>query len=274
MTQPAIVPGPYAYAPPPVDDEPPAEEEVRKTYFRRDIEGLRAVAVIAVLLLHIGLPGITGGFVGVDVFYVISGFLITGLLLREIETSGNVDLVAFYARLMRRLLPAALVVIVVTLIASALILSPLRLEDVAIDAAASALYVANFRFAIEATDYLSVGAPSPLLHFWSLGVEEQFYLFWPLVLLVAIRFLSMRSVGVFILVLAIVSFVLSLYLTAANQPWAFFMLPTRAWELAAGAMIAVGLLRIPGRAPRWTATAFVSVGLVLIIVSLVVTFPA
>ncbi len=237
----------------------------RKEHFRPDIEGLRAVAVIAVLLFHVGLPAAAGGFIGVDVFYVISGFLITGLLLREGQATGKVDLLAFYARRMRRLLPAALVVIVVTLAASALVLSPLRLPEVAGDAAASALYVANFRFAIEATDYLSLVAPSPLLHYWSLGVEEQFYLAWPLILLVTARLLSPRLLGPALLLLAIGSFGLSLYWTETSPAWAFFSPVTRAWQLAAGALLAVGFLRLPRRLPRASASLAVAVGLVLIV---------
>jgi peptidoglycan/LPS O-acetylase OafA/YrhL len=246
----------------------PESDEKRK-YYRPDIEGLRAVAVLAVLLFHIGLPLTTGGFVGVDVFYVISGFLITGLLLREGHDSGRIDLLRFYARRMRRLLPAALVVIVVTLVASAVIVTPLRLTDIAGDAAAAALYVANFRFALDATNYLAMEAPSPLLHYWSLGVEEQFYLFWPLILLVATRIFSLRFVGLFFVVLAAASFALSFYWTDASPAWAFFSPFTRAWELAAGALIAVGLLRIPARAPRFTASVAVVFGLTLIIASVV-----
>ncbi len=186
------------------------------------------MAVIAVLLFHVGIPATEGGFVGVDVFYVISGFLITGLLLREGQGSGRIDLLAFYARRMRRLLPAALVVIVVTLAASAVVLSPLRLPEVAGDAAASALYVSNFRFALEATDYLAVGDPSPYLHYWSLGVEEQFYLVWPLIMLAAVRLLSLRFVGPALLLLGLGSFALSLYWTDAS-PWAGTTSPS-AWS--------------------------------------------
>ena len=267
----AFRPGPYSVMGVP-GAPPPAEPEARtqRAYFRPDIEGLRAVAVMAVLLFHIGLPIASGGYVGVDVFYVISGFLITGLLLREGETDGKVDLIRFYARRMRRLLPAALLVIIATLAASAVIVSPLRLTEIAGDAAASALYVANFRFAFEATDYLALEAPSPLLHYWSLGVEEQFYLLWPLILLAATRILPRRLIGLFLVVLAIASFGLSFYLTDASPAWAFFSPVSRAWELAAGAIVAVGLLRIPSRLPRALDVLAVVVGLALIVVGVVI----
>jgi peptidoglycan/LPS O-acetylase OafA/YrhL len=183
---------------------------------------------------------------------------------------GKVDLLRFYARRMRRLLPAALLVIVVTLAASIVIVTPLRLTEIAGDAAAAALYVANFRFAFEAADYLALEAPSPLLHYWSLGVEEQFYLVWPLILLAATRMVPLRLVGQFFLALALVSFGISLYLTEASQAWAFFSPVTRAWELAAGALVAVGLLRIPARLPRMTAPIAVLVGLALIVAGVVI----
>ena len=134
------------------------------------------------------MPGFSGGYVGVDVFFVLSGFLITGILLRELTDSGTVSLGRFYARRARRLLPAASVALAVTVVASLLVLPPLRIPDIAADATASALYVANIRFAVDAVDYLRAGlAPSPLLHFWTLGVEEQFYLVWPALLLVTSR---------------------------------------------------------------------------------------
>ncbi|MEO5941777.1 MAG: acyltransferase, partial [Candidatus Limnocylindrales bacterium] len=152
--------------------------------FRPELEGLRAVAVGLVLLYHADLPRLHGGYVGVDVFFVLSGFLITGLIVRELRATGRVDLPQFYARRARRLLPAAAVAIAGTMVLSAILLPPLRLPDIAGDAAAASLYVSNLRFAVQATDYLASDlAPSPLLHFWSLGVEEQFYLFWPALLL-------------------------------------------------------------------------------------------
>src|SRR3954469_10738823 len=175
-------------------------------YFRPDIEGLRAVAVLGVLLFHAGVPRIPGGFVGVDVFYVISGFLITGLLLRELGADGHVSLTRFYARRMRRLLPAALVVIVLTLAASYWLLSSVRFPQVAIDGAAAAAYVSNYRFVLNATNYLAAGGePSPLLQYWSLSLEEQFYLIWPLLVIVASRYLSRVGFTVLLAVLAVLS---------------------------------------------------------------------
>ncbi|HVL54299.1 MAG TPA: acyltransferase, partial [Vitreimonas sp.] len=157
---------------------PVLEETGAKQRFRPDLEGLRAVAVLLVLLFHAAVPGFAGGFVGVDVFFVLSGFLITGLIVRELSDTGTLSLTTFYARRARRLLPAALVALVVTVAVSALLLPPLRVPDIAADGAAAALYVSNLRFAFLATDYLAAEmAPSPLLHYWSLGVEEQFYLF-------------------------------------------------------------------------------------------------
>ncbi len=242
-----------------------------RAHFRPDIEGLRAVAIIAVLLYHVHVPGFPGGFVGVDVFYVISGFLITGLLRREIVSAGRIDFVSFYARRARRLLPAALLVIIVTVVASALVLSRLRMPDVAGDAAAAAVYVANYRFAANATDYLaSAAAPSPLLHYWSLGVEEQFYLVWPLLIVLGARLVSVKRVAWLIVPVALGSLVLSIAWTDIAAPWAFFSLPTRAWELAVGALIALGMLRLPARAPVWLVSVAGCLGLALIAVAVLV----
>jgi peptidoglycan/LPS O-acetylase OafA/YrhL len=211
-------------------------------HFRPDIEGLRAVAILAVLLYHAGVPGFRGGFVGVDVFFVISGFLITGLLRREIVTSGTVSFSTFYARRARRLLPAALVVIAVTIAASWFILPSIDFPSVAGDGAAAALYVSNYRFALTATDYFGAeGQVSPLLHYWSLGVEEQFYLFWPVLLLVAARVLGVRRLWWLVAFVAVVSFAACVALTTLEPPWAFYSLLTRAWQLAVGGLIALGV---------------------------------
>ena len=156
--------------------------------FRPDIEGLRGVAVLLVVLFHANLVGVPGGFVGVDVFFVISGFLITGLLLRERERTGRIGFRAFYARRVRRLLPAGMVALAATLAAASVALSPLDRPQAMVDGAAAALSVGNIRFALAEGDYFaSVASPSPFLHFWSLSVEEQFYLVWPAVLFLAAR---------------------------------------------------------------------------------------
>ncbi len=244
----------------------------RSEGFRPDIEGLRAVAVGLVLAYHAGVPGATGGFVGVDVFFVVSGFLITGLLLRERANTGTVSLSAFYARRARRLLPAAALAIVLTVIASALVLPPLRAADAAADGVAAGLYASNIRFALRATDYLQAElAPSPLLHLWSLGVEEQFYLFWPALLLVATRARAdvVRRAGWVIAAVSVASFGLSVWLTSVAEPWAFFSLPTRAWELGLGAVLAVGAGRLP-RLPGMLAVSAGWIGLAMIIASAVV----
>nr|WP_243858786.1 acyltransferase family protein [Mycobacterium sp. DL440] len=216
--------------------------------FRPDIEGLRAVAVLAVVLFHAGVPGFGGGFIGVDVFFVVSGFLITGLLWREASNTGTVRMARFYAGRARRLLPAAALVLVVTSIAATLLLPPLRARSVLADAIASALYSGNYRFAAEGTDYLAAEkAASPLQHYWSLGVEEQFYLLWPALILGTAWLLTRsgrgtRSAVPYTCVLALVaaaSLALAVSWTQTMPPWAFFSLPTRAWELAAGGLIAL-----------------------------------
>src|SRR3954447_3313191 len=253
---------PHVASPPPSDGRAP---------FRPDIEGLRAVAVLLVLAYHARIPGFSGGYIGVDVFYVVSGFLITGLIVRELRATGRVDLVTFYARRARRLLPAALVVIALTVIASAIVLPPLRVPDVAADGAAAALYVSNIRFAAQATDYLQAELdPSPLLHFWSLGVEEQFYLFWPaLLLLVAGRRANIRRIGLVVAMVALLSFGLGVVWTASDAPLAFFLLPARAWELAVGASLAIGVARLT-RLRTSVATIAVGAGLALILAGAVV----
>ncbi len=230
-----------------------------RSTFRGDLEGLRAVAVLLVLAFHARVPGVSGGYIGVDVFFVLSGFLITGLLVRELSGTGTVSLPAFYARRARRLLPAAAATLLATLVLSALLLPPLRVPDVAGDTAAAGFYLSNMRFALQATDYLgSTLPPSPVLHFWSLGVEEQFYIFWPALLLIASGAAfrrrdvaaGLRRIGVVLVVTLAISLGVSLWLTNAAQAWAFFSLPARAWELALGALLALpaAVRLVPDRA--------------------------
>ena len=251
----------------------------RPRHWRPDIEGLRALAVVMVIAAHIRFHSAEGGFVGVDVFFAISGFLITSLLLREVERTGRVSLIRFYARRAVRLLPAAATVLVATLIASWLWLPRTRLGEIASDTAAAALNVVNFRLAIEGTDYLNAtAAPSPLQHFWSLAVEEQFYLVWPLMLVaVALvctrlwggRFARRRRTAVAI-VLAVVgafSFFLSVTDSGDDPIWSYFGIHTRAWELAAGAFIAVLADRLHRTVPPPAAAAASWTGLAAVVAS-------
>ncbi|WP_206666810.1 acyltransferase family protein [Mycolicibacterium cosmeticum] len=211
---------------------------------RLDIQGMRAIAVALVLLFHAEIPGFGGGYVGVDVFFVISGFLISTHLLESLQRGGRIGYGAFYARRARRLLPAAFLVIAATLVAATVLVSPVQFRYVVKDAVAAALYVPNLLFAYNATDYLAEKTPSLFLHYWSLGVEEQFYLVWPVLLaLVFGRFALRWRFGLTLAVLTAVSFVLCVWLTGFSQANAFFMLPARMWEFGLGALVAFGVLR-------------------------------
>jgi peptidoglycan/LPS O-acetylase OafA/YrhL len=210
--------------------------------FRRDIEGLRALAVGFVILFHAKFLGLTGGFIGVDVFFVVSGFLITSLLINEHSSVGEISLKNFYARRARRLLPASALVIALTALASRIWLEPLRLKDIGTDAVASGGFFANILFGVRSTDYLQAGQPpSPFQHFWSLSVEEQFYIVWPALLMLLLwksRERHTRAI-VAVSILSVASLALCIWQTTQSQPWAFFGLHTRAWELGIGALVAL-----------------------------------
>ncbi|MEV0648935.1 SGNH hydrolase domain-containing protein [Phytomonospora sp. NPDC050363] len=214
---------------------------------RLDIQGLRAVAVGLVVLSHAGVRAVSGGFVGVDVFFVISGFLITSLLVRELSDVGGLSFRRFYARRALRLLPAATAVIVATLAGARLFLSRLRFDEYVGDALGSLFYVENVRLASAGTDYLSQGAPpSPFQHFWSLAVEEQFYVLWPLLLVAGWRLFRRRRRALFaaLAVLYGASFGLSALTTAESPSWAYFGIHTRLWELGGGALLALSVRRL------------------------------
>jgi peptidoglycan/LPS O-acetylase OafA/YrhL len=156
-------------------------------HFRPDVEGLRAVAVGLVLLAHAGVGAARGGYIGVDLFFVVSGYLITRLLVAELDRQGTVSLARFYARRVKRLMPQAVLAIAAVVAVAPLVLSPVRATTVAGDVAAAGLYGMNWRLSGEAVDYFSTIQDGPLDHFWSLAVEEQFYAVWPLLLLVSGR---------------------------------------------------------------------------------------
>jgi len=224
--------------------------------FRPDIEGLRAVAIVAVLLCHAGVPFLAGGYVGVDVFFVISGFLITRLLVGELDRTGTISLRGFYARRAKRLLPLSAVLLATVGVLALILLSPLRNTEVAGDIIASALYVANWHFAAQSVDYFAQGLePSPVLHLWSLAIEEQFYLVWPGLMLLATWFWRRRGKSVrpvLWLVLALVlagSLTYGVILTDDRPAFAYFSTFARAWELGLGAALAlVATVRLPRRA--------------------------
>ena len=211
--------------------------------YRPDVEGLRAVAVVAVILFHTKIAGFTGGFVGVDVFYVISGFVITGVLLRKVESSGSPGFGDFYARRARRILPAAGLVLVVTVLASYHWLGFVRGAEVADDARWCAVFLGNFHFLSIGTNYFSSQLPpSPLQNYWSLGVEEQFYLVYPLGLALSLLVIPKVSVRlkVMIFTAAVIAGSLwwSIHETSAAPYSAYLSSLTRAWELALGGFMA------------------------------------
>ena len=223
---------------------------------RDDIQGLRAVAVLLVVLAHAGVPYLQGGYVGVDVFFVLSGFLITGLLLAQAAKHGRVSLADFYVRRARRILPAAALTLVATDIAAGRLLNFVRAREAMSDSIWAALFGANVHFAQQGSDYFNQAQPpSPFLHFWTLSVEEQFYLVWPavlgLVLLGATGRWARRRLLAVIVVAGVVSLTWSILDTAASPVTAYFSTFARAWELALGAALAIAassLGKVPPRA--------------------------
>lgn len=224
----------------------PVSAADRLPRFRPDIQGLRALAVLAVVFYHSGVPVLTGGYVGVDVFFVISGFLITSHLLQQLTAHGRVSLSSFYAKRARRILPASFAVLGLSILAALIWYPPLLLREVWAGAVATAFYVPNLLFAAQGTSYLAETTPSLFQHYWSLGIEEQFYLAWPLILVLGFRWVKRpRSLFVFVGVLVVMSFVACVLLTFRQQPWAFFLLPTRAWELGVGGLAAFVVIYWP-----------------------------
>ena len=243
--------------------------------FRPDVEGLRAVAIVLVVLIHVGIPEAQGGFVGVDVFFVISGFVITGLLLRERQSSERINFLTFYARRARRILPAALLVIIVSLIATAVLLGGRDTIATASDSRWTIVFLGNIHFASVDPNIL-FGRPSPLGQFWSLAVEEQFYLLYPalFVALIALGGIWSRrtKLAVGLAAVAVCSFAYSVASTRLGELGAYDSTFARAWELAVGALVALGANHVK-RLPSVVATALTWLGVGMILCA-AVTFSA
>jgi peptidoglycan/LPS O-acetylase OafA/YrhL len=224
--------------------------------FRPDIEGLRAVAVLLVMVYHAGLPIFPHGYLGVDVFFVISGYLITSLLLRELAADGRISWPRFLARRARRLLPAAMLVLVAISLATWLLVPGRRGREIGGDVIGAALYVVNWVLAGRSVDYLAKDTlPSPVQHYWSLAVEEQFYVVWPLCLVLLVLALrrwaprmlargpghspSLRAIGVLLAALTVPSLAYSVWHTITVPAHAYFATTTRIWELGIGAALAL-----------------------------------
>jgi peptidoglycan/LPS O-acetylase OafA/YrhL len=240
--------------------------------FRGDVQALRALAVAAVVLYHLWPDVVPGGFVGVDVFFVISGFLITGQLHEEIVRTGHVSFTQFWARRIRRLLPAAFLVLVVSAVLLVTLMPRLTWDENFSEIRAAAAYGENWLLAAHSVDYLGAeNSPSLVQHYWSLSVEEQFYVIWPVLLVLAAwlgRRFGRRGAIPGVLVLAgAASLVISLIWTAAMPAYAFFATPTRCWEFTVGGLIAVVRVRLPARLVNGMRSPTTWAGLGLVVVS-------
>jgi len=251
--------------------------------YRPHLDGLRALAVYLVVAFHTGLGGFRGGFVGVDVFFVLSGFFVTSILLRDLAASGRIDGPRFYARRVRRLLPAALVALFVIAIAYAIVATPAEMLDALGGFRAACLYVANWYFIRQSTDYFAANInASPVLHFWSLAVEEQFYLLWPM-LLGALYFVARASrwrwwiVRLLVIAAATASALAAWNIGRTTLDRAYFGTDTRAYQLLAGALLALSpqafrFATRSGRAMRWVGALAVA-GIVAVASSAVQVSP-
>ncbi|MGH3373003.1 MAG: acyltransferase family protein, partial [Nocardioidaceae bacterium] len=238
-----------------LDPAPPMPRLVE----RADIQGLRAVAVLLVILSHAGIPGAPGGYIGVDVFFVVSGYLISALLLREATETGRVSIGGFYSKRARRILPAATVVLVATTLAATIWLPFVRTAQIVEDVVWSTFFAANLHFARMGTDYFAAEVPpSPVQHFWSLSVEEQFYLVWPTLVAVVLVAAGSRGGGrverarrrirlltVVVGVASVASLAWATVLIQTSPTAAYFSTPARVWELGAGVLLALSGRALP-----------------------------
>jgi peptidoglycan/LPS O-acetylase OafA/YrhL len=231
---------------------------ITRSVFRPDIEGLRGIAVLSVVVFHCGIVGVSGGFVGVDVFFVLSGYLITGLLVNEIRTTSHLNLPQFYARRARRLLPAAALVTIATLVAGVIIMAPNELMLAARAARATAVYLSSIVFALNAADYFARDVKwNRMLHTWTLAVEEQFYLLWPVLIMLGLRHRRSQKLLVCLLsIVTVISLAASIRLTKTAPAYAFYGLPTRAWEFGIGGLA----ILIPRGSLRGSSAAMTALG--------------
>lgn len=253
---------------------PAAPAQTRhKGVFRPELEGLRAIGILAVMTYHAGIKIFPGSFAFIDLFFVISGFLITGLLVRELEATKRISLSGFYARRIRRLLPAATVVLIFTAIVTWRFADPIDRPAFGIDIAASAGYVVNWVLAWRSVDYLAedVGA-SPVQQFWSLAVEEQFYIVWPILLIVVALVIrkyhrnARQTMAIGLLLIVIPSLIWSITYTDQDPASAYFVTTTRLWELGVGGLVAVGI-GLWAKIPRTVALTLGWLGLAIVIAS-------
>ena len=234
--------------------------------YRPDIDGLRAVAVLSILFFHVGIKHFSGGYVGVDIFFVISGYLITSIIVRELA-AGEFSIARFYERRVRRILPALTVVVVATLLAGLVFLSPAQLEELGRSATATSVFSSNIFFFLGSGYFDGSSELKPLLHTWSLAVEEQYYILFPfLLMLIAKRFSS--RFGVWLISIGLISLLACIYWTGVNGSATFYLIPFRAWELLIGSVLALQLIpKLEGAAAR---NALSTAGLAMMLTSVFV----
>jgi peptidoglycan/LPS O-acetylase OafA/YrhL len=256
---------------------------VKVTSARFDIEALRAFAVTIVVLFHAGLLSIPGGFIGVDVFFVISGYLIIGALYREYITEGRIMILDFWGRRARRLLPASSIVLLTSIVLAYFVSGASTLRDIQYDIVAAATYLANFRFAATGSDYWAPEYISPALHFWSLSVEEQFYIVVPIAVLLAhmilwkvpVRFMRHGFITLVWMTL-LASFAYAIHLVSENPIAGYYQTLGRAWEFAAGGLVAVSAIKLPAKTinrHRMIFAGWIGLGLSAIFINDSLSYP-
>jgi peptidoglycan/LPS O-acetylase OafA/YrhL len=231
------------------------------TTYRSDIDGLRAISILLVVLYHAFPDAMPGGFIGVDIFFVISGFLITGIIVRELD-ERRFSLVTFYTRRIRRIFPALILVLCITLVLGWFWMLPAAYAQLSADVVASTAFFANIALLLQSGYFDVESAKKPLLHLWSLGIEEQFYLVWPLMLML----ISRIKVGMLatVSIVGIASFILNIALISSNPVATFYLPFTRAWELLAGAALACGWSRVTHGSLASNLRAAFGAGLIVI----------